>query len=872
MKKISKCYGVFDFETTTDLGEFNNIDNITFSNLKTSEIKKLKPTVYAWAISFKTKLFKTNKDFKIKSRKWLLKWKSTTIKTVDTKYTKFFGLSIDSFIDLLLQSKRSNITLFGVNNAKFDNSYIIKGLMNNSKLEYLRPNLLKEYWKDNSQKENIMDRIIENKYIDYFNKRFPIILDIAKHINTDKRFKKPKYDISTINSVTNFKWTNMNFTYDNKNTDTDKKIWTEIKNLVSSRLWDTTLENEWSVVSTKKNQHLFIQIKDKKTVEIRDIRQLFIGSVKSFGNTLNTQYKINCDTDHSNCYCKLEGAIDYKKYKQYQTITEFIADKNEFKYLNRDIDITYEYIEFMKQSKLFGMDKWKYTTASTAYNYFLDTFKTEKYNQYKKIIYTVNENWAYINKKTDPDMYNRLCYLTNVNWKPRHKYKLDHIKDKIFKGYFNAEIFNTESETEIRTKKQINDGTPNTIGLDIFNKYYIGGIVYNNPKYQNKPLNNINKVDYNSLYPSTMIVTDNNSPYKNNIIRMPIGDPLNENQVTYSISKKRELYGLYKVKITAKIYFKCLPFIRVKQLEKNDWMSIIDKNKVVYLDTYSLELLKKYGNRFDNLSKKFYEILEIQMLFNTVPNYEIFGTTINRLKDAKINAEIEGDLGTRTLAKLLSNSIYGKFTEKPFKQQVLLMENGIQTSPSYTSGWRYIPIGLCITSIARFMLVNTIGDNWMSNGVYVDTDSLAYFSKIHHIVKPMIHPTKYGKLKLENREVEALFSGRKQYAINDKIGSKNFSLTLAGYETSKNKQIYVKKDRKYLTKFLRYVTIEEIQEGLIIPTLTSVVTNSFGVYLYNKYKILEGNKINKNTIDLKKMEMRGVDIYELKTNRNITTD
>lgn len=106
----------------------------------------------------------------------------------------------------------------------------------------------------------------------------------------------------------------------------------------------------------------------------------------------------------------------------------------------------------------------------------------------------------------------------------------------------------------------------------------------------------------------------------------------------------------------------------------------------------------------------------------------LFREYVNKWVEVKNQATIDGNSGMRTIAKLMLNSLYGKFatqTKVRSRKPEINKEGSISyvDLPETDRDPVYLPVGCFITSWARFKTITTAqacGDRF----VYSDTDSV----------------------------------------------------------------------------------------------------------------------------------------------------
>lgn len=241
---------------------------------------------------------------------------------------------------------------------------------------------------------------------------------------------------------------------------------------------------------------------------------------------------------------------------------------------------------------------------------------------------------------------------------------------------------------------------------------YKGGFTYVNPKYAGKELGSGISFDVNSLYPSVMAsCSEEVLPY--GLPKWFWGEPSCDS-----------MYPLWIAQV--KLYFKIkpnhIPCIQMKgnlsflpteyvtdskepvilTITSVDWKLINEQNDVVVYEWYG-------GYKFRQSS-------------------ELFKSYVNKWVEVKNQATIDGNSGQRTIAKLMLNSLYGKFaTQLKVRSRKPIINDGNTLQyvdiPEYERDPVYLPVGAFITAWARYKTITTAqscGDRF----IYSDTDSV----------------------------------------------------------------------------------------------------------------------------------------------------
>lgn len=199
---------------------------------------------------------------------------------------------------------------------------------------------------------------------------------------------------------------------------------------------------------------------------------------------------------------------------------------------------------------------------------------------------------------------------------------------------------------EIITKSKFEHYFP-TLEFDIdqdLRKSYKGGFTYLNPMYKEKDVGQGVVLDVNSLYPSVMYEKE-----------LPFGEPVYfEGQY-----QENKIYNLYVQMITCCFTLKQnkIPTIQIKNnrsfFKENEYLESSD-NEIVCLVLTNVDL---------KLFLEQYNVYELTYVcgwkFKSMKG--LFTDYINKWITKKNQATIDKNAGQRTMAKLMLNSLYGKF-------------------------------------------------------------------------------------------------------------------------------------------------------------------------------------------------------------------
>lgn len=277
---------------------------------------------------------------------------------------------------------------------------------------------------------------------------------------------------------------------------------------------------------------------------------------------------------------------------------------------------------------------------------------------------------------------------------------------------------------------------------------YKGGFTFVNPEHENEEIGKGIVLDVNSLYPFVM----HDKP-------LPYGEPVK----FLGEYTKNKIYPLYVQTLKCMFELKkgYIPTIQIKHsrfFNKTEYLKSSRNSEGVHelvtitLTSVDLELFFKH-----------YEVFNIEFIsgymFKSSTN--LFKNWVDKWTAKKIEASKAGNKGKRTIAKLVLNNLYGKFSTNPkgSKKYPLLSEindtlqfkmiryeltdengnalyNEKTGEPETTSVEMreslYIPVGTFVTSWARYITISTsqlIHEEskkvtGISRYLYSDTDSI----------------------------------------------------------------------------------------------------------------------------------------------------
>lgn len=303
-------------------------------------------------------------------------------------------------------------------------------------------------------------------------------------------------------------------------------------------------------------------------------------------------------------------------------------------------------------------------------------------------------------------------------------------------------------------------------------KGYKGGFTYLNPLYKEKEVGRGSVLDVNSLYPYVL-------RYK----PMPYGEPL----YYEGEYKEDKIYPLYMQMLICEFKLKKnkIPTIQIKKSRiflSNEYIRDSGDEPICLVLT-SVDL-KLFLEQYDVINLKYICGWKFKQ------KEGIFDEYIDKWIERKIKATKEGNKGQRTLAKLMLNSLYGKFaTSLIVGSKSPLIEDGVvhyKMNKEEIKEGLYLPIGAFTTAYAREKTIRTaqaITDYSISKYgkdlfCYSDTDSIHSLLPIEELEKFCdIDDVRLGAWKCEGVFSRAKFIRQKCYI--EEI-DKQIKITCAG--------------------------------------------------------------------------------------------
>ena len=294
---------------------------------------------------------------------------------------------------------------------------------------------------------------------------------------------------------------------------------------------------------------------------------------------------------------------------------------------------------------------------------------------------------------------------------------------------------------------------------------YRGGFTYLNPLYKNKSVGEGEVLDVNSLYPSVMYEAI-----------LPFGEPFfYEGEYV-----EDKVYPLYIQRLTCSFKIKegKIPTIQIKHSRFVDNEYLTDSGiEPVALTLTSVDL-KLFLEQYDVWDLHYESGWKFKAMRGLFTEY------IDKWIKVKNEATISGNKGMRQVAKIMLNSLYGKFaTSLDVQSKIPYLEGDIVKYKLGEKGTKegvYLPMGAFITAYARDKTIRTsqaIKDySTKKYGVdmycYSDTDSIHTILPIEELKQFCeIDDVELGKWKHESHFTRAKFIRQKTYLeeINGEI-------------------------------------------------------------------------------------------------------
>lgn len=308
--------------------------------------------------------------------------------------------------------------------------------------------------------------------------------------------------------------------------------------------------------------------------------------------------------------------------------------------------------------------------------------------------------------------------------------------------------------------KQIDKILPTGENADMYvRRSYKGGWCYLKPQYQYRPIHACGYVyDVNSLYPSVM--------HSASGCYYPVGNPTYcagaPSQAVEDMYKRGRIYYFIQVTCEFAIKPRHLPTVQIKNdtlYDSTKWLTTSDVRGIPNAVTLTMTATDWH------LFLDHYDVKNL-----TVIDY-VYYKARKGIFDDYINywygLKQKSKGAMRTLAKLMLNNLYGKFSTSARADYITYSSEGgklVSTTHERVEEKRavYIPVGAAITSWARNFTIRHAQSNY-DNFVYADTDSLHMLGNKRDASDIVEDPVALCAWKNETTWDSAVFSGQKRY-------------------------------------------------------------------------------------------------------------
>ncbi len=246
---------------------------------------------------------------------------------------------------------------------------------------------------------------------------------------------------------------------------------------------------------------------------------------------------------------------------------------------------------------------------------------------------------------------------------------------------------------------------------EFIRKAYRGGFTWVNPRYQGRKLGKGIVFDVNSLYPSVM-----NSCARE---RLPYGKPVWFD----GKPKKSETFDLWVAEVTCSFRIKedHIPCIQLKgnyRFKQTEYLSNSGGNVTFTVTSVDWELIRRQYYVYNLRWHGGYQFKSASFLFKSY---------IDKWIGIKNQATIDGNSGMRQIAKLMLNSLYGKFATRTtvYSRRPMIVNDVLRyvDLPPEERDPVYLPVGVFVTAWARFKTI-TSAQSVYDRFIYADTDSI----------------------------------------------------------------------------------------------------------------------------------------------------
>ena len=376
------------------------------------------------------------------------------------------------------------------------------------------------------------------------------------------------------------------------------------------------------------------------------------------------------------------------------------------------------------------------------------TTASQALNEYKTIIQEIYKDGSYKNIKAFKEGFKEIEEFKELQIKRGKQVNIN--KDLLFSGVFpqlhpNVDCFLRQSyyggitwKNEIKIKE-----------LEL-NKTDLKGLVY----------------DVNSLYPSVMRTK-----------LLPYGMPKYYEGSYMNIPNFiKEEYPLYIQRIRVKMFELKpgkMPNVQIRE-SLNFKTTEYQRNNKFYDEQLKCERYEECVFTFTSVQlERFLDSYDTPLGIEYVDGYIFKGSygIFDKYIDTFMKLKKIGVGAKRATAKLMLNSLYGKFGTNPQREErIVEFQDGVFSTTNrdddgnlleYLSDSIYLPMASFITAYARDVLIEAV-NSVLDRFLYCDTDSIHILG--YDIPDIPIHDNDLGYWKLEGKFIDAKYIGPKRYA------------------------------------------------------------------------------------------------------------
>lgn len=461
--------------------------------------------------------------------------------------------------------------------------------------------------------------------------------------------------------------------------------------------------------------------------------------------------------------CALDENDNYKIYTSISSFLNSFKENSKLYFHNLKFDGSYIIVHLLKSgykwtSERLNNNEFKTSIDEYGVFYSIEFMRKSKrikiYDSYKLLPFSLKKVAETFKLNTLKGEIDYTIYRPENIYEPT-KEEIEYIKNDCYIMREGLRFFEEKNLTRITIASNALTDFKSTLKhdfvaffpkLDIqldakLRKYYKGGFCYAVDYHAGNIIENVDVYDVNSLYPYVMYSYD-----------YPMGNP------RYFKGKYTgENLFLQHIRCEFSIKEGYLPTIQIKnssRFAENVYLKSSEGEIVdLYLPEKDLELFLRHYNHFNLEYIDGYEFLRYTNLFKTY---------VDKWKKVKENSTG----GLRELAKLMLNSLYGKFATNPVRinKMPYLVDGALKfeklppqkTSPIYT------PISIFVTSYARYETITSAQIFYKEKRLlYCDTDSIHCIKGDTHNLK--IDDKKLGYWKLEKHFDKVKYLHQKCY-------------------------------------------------------------------------------------------------------------